>query len=353
MAVPKIYYDGTKDEWVVVHNETDSGAICFGDCTGSSGNCTGSLPCGDTGVFGGGGLNGYSTIYNTIDYITISTPSNAQDFGDLTIARREFAATSNGTNDRGVFGGGSTNTSAWDGYDVNTIDYITISSPGNAQDFGDLTIARDGLTATSNGTNNRGVFGGGDKNLNSYVKTIDYITILTPSNAQNFGNLTVAKEHLAATSNGTNNRGVFGGGWDNNKIFSTIDYITISTPSNATNFGDLTVARHHLAATSNATKDRGVFGGGFNSGNNISTIDYITISTPGNAQNFGNLSVARDGLTATSNGINDRGVFGGGGGANGNIFSTIDYITISSLGNAQNFGNLTGSRGLLASTSNA
>ncbi len=34
---------------------------------------------------------------------------------------------------------------------VNTIDYITISTTGNAIDFGDLTSAKSGLVALSNG----------------------------------------------------------------------------------------------------------------------------------------------------------------------------------------------------------
>jgi len=50
--------------------------------------------------------------------------------------------------DRGVFGGGF----ATGGIYSNIIDYITISSTGNTTDFGDLTLARYGLTATSNGS---------------------------------------------------------------------------------------------------------------------------------------------------------------------------------------------------------
>jgi len=60
--------------------------------------------------------------------------------------------------DRGVFGGGYG--------DPNVIDYIIISTSGNALDFGDLTVDRSELSATSNGTNDRGVFGGGaDSNI--------------------------------------------------------------------------------------------------------------------------------------------------------------------------------------------
>ena len=48
--------------------------------------------------------------------------------------------------DRGLFGGGYTYTN-W--VEVNTIDYITIATPGNATDFGDLTQSRQYLAATS------------------------------------------------------------------------------------------------------------------------------------------------------------------------------------------------------------
>jgi hypothetical protein len=46
------------------------------------------------------------TTGNVIDYVTISTTGNATNFGNLITARRYIAATSNGINDRGVIGGG-------------------------------------------------------------------------------------------------------------------------------------------------------------------------------------------------------------------------------------------------------
>ena len=96
---------------------------------------------GSRGVFGGGYEFPTPIHKNTIDYITISTTGNATDFGDLTVARYGLAATSDGS--RGVFGGGF-------GPSVsNVIDYIPISIPGNATDFGDLTQSRIYLAATS------------------------------------------------------------------------------------------------------------------------------------------------------------------------------------------------------------
>jgi len=137
---------------------------------------------------------------------------------------------------RGLFGGGSA------GANSNVIDYVTISTTGNAVDFGDLTVARHALASCSNST--RGLFGGGaDSNI------IDYVTISTTGNAVDFGDLTVARGALASCSNST--RGLFGGGVTGTRI-DVIDYVTISTTGNAVDFGDLTVARHYLAACSNS-----------------------------------------------------------------------------------------------------
>jgi hypothetical protein len=84
---------------------------------------------GTRGLFGGG----WTT--NVIAYITISTTGDATDFGDLTIARGGVAGCADST--RGCFGGGSGRT--------DLIDYITISTTGNATDFGDLSPTKEGL----------------------------------------------------------------------------------------------------------------------------------------------------------------------------------------------------------------
>ena len=78
-----------------------------------------------------------------MDFITIATTGDALDFGDLTVARSILGATSSPI--RGIWAGGETST------DVNTIDFVTIASTGNAVDFGDRTIAVDRVTGLSNG----------------------------------------------------------------------------------------------------------------------------------------------------------------------------------------------------------
>ena len=277
---------------------------------------------GDRGVFIGGSSS------TRIDYITISTTGNAITFGAT--GRTDTygsAGSSNGLTGRGLIGGG--------GSSIKTIQYITIMTPGNLQSFGDLTQGRANLAGTSNGTNNRGIWGGGD--AISWDAYIDYVTISTAGNAASFGNLTQARYKLAGTSNGTNNRGIFAGGgtyfysWT---YYNIIDYVTISSASSATDFGDMHSVEAEFSAVSNGTNNRAVMGGSFH--NDINDLCYCTISTLGNAAAFGDLTVSVRNHSGTSNSIGNRGVF-----AAGNDLNVIQYITITTTGNTTDFGDLT------------
>ena len=66
----------------------------------------------------------------------------------------------------------------------------------NALDFGDLTVATNLIAASSDDT--RGLFGGGRSLSSNQLDTIDYVTIATTMNAIDFGNLTVARRDLAS-----------------------------------------------------------------------------------------------------------------------------------------------------------
>ena len=121
---------------------------------------------------------------------------------------------------------------------------------------------------------------------------------------------------------------------------NTIDYVTIQTLGNAFDFGDLLDSRTGIAGCSSST--RGVFGGGHTGPaltplSTTNVIQYITIASLGNATDFGDLTQDRERFSGTSNAI--RGVFGGG--QRGSDVDTIDYVTIASTGNATDFGNLT------------
>ena len=284
---------------------------------------------GARGLFAGGRLSPSTSDRTEIDYINISSTGDAQDFGDLLDARLDLAGCSSST--RGVFGGGYTN--------GNTIDFVTISSTGTAQDFGDLSGTFRGFLASCSSAT-RGLWGGGTTPAGR-VDTIEYVTISATGSAQDFGDLTVARRQVSACSSPT--RGVFFGGQNPSfptapgTIFNTIDYVTISSLGDAFDFGDMTQTSGQRSALSNAT--RGVTGGG-GQGGFINIIEYITISTLGNAANFGDLTAARGTLSALSSPT--RGVFGGGYDGGPTFFNTIDYITIQTQGDAVDFGDLLG-----------
>ena len=83
---------------------------------------------------------------------------------------------------RGCFGGGHNP----DGSKSDVIDYINLSSTGDAVDFGNLTVGRGGIAASSNST--RATFAGGNS-IPAATNHIDYITIASTGDALNFGDL--------------------------------------------------------------------------------------------------------------------------------------------------------------------
>jgi hypothetical protein len=272
------------------------------------------------GVFAGGsGLK-------SIEYITISSLGNSQNFGNLSVLTNYSAACSSST--RGMFGGGWTPAAV-----LNEIEYITLSSEGNSIDFGDLSQARGEFASCSSST--RGLWMSGELIPYSNVNTIDYVEISTIGNAQDFGDLTESKRVPGSASSPT--KGICVGGILSSPLL-TMEIFTISNKSNSVNFGNLTVARFAAGECSSGT--RAVFAGGANSGAGINVIDYITLSSLGNAIDFGNLSVSSRRCRGFSNKV--RGVFGGG--DNPSTINVMQYITIASTGNSQDFGDLGSSR---------
>jgi hypothetical protein len=293
---------------------------------------------GARGIFGGGYTNDLSppgNNSNVIDYVTISSTGNAIDFGDLITRVVTPAACSSST--RGVWAGGE-NPGA-----LNVIEFITISSTGNSQDFGDLFSQRFGVIGLSNQT--RGIFAGGN---NPAVNIIEYITITsTGQNTQDFGDLSASKRRMGAVSSST--RGVFGGGAPTTNV---IEFITISTLGNSSDFGDLFSGSYSLSKGNISNSIRGIFGIGHNTSGYNNIIEFITIATTGNATDFGDLTTAL-GCERASTSSTVRGVFAGGGpSAAGSSINIIDFVTIMSTGNAVDFGDLTQKRQMLAGCSN-
>jgi len=266
-----------------VNISTQGNSTNFGTLTVSHDTQPGSLASSTRGIFGGG-----NPLTNVIDYITIASEGNAIDFGDLTVARLYIGGSSSTT--RGIFAGGFTPTPT--NTNLNTIDYITISTIGNALDFGDLISARSGNASCSSPT--RSVIFSGDSNT---TNTIQFITISSTGNAVRFGELTVSRTtYHGAFSSST--RGISCGGYASAPI-NILEYITIPTTGNAIYFGDLT-GSNRFATAGASSNIRGLCGGGGNPGSSVNIIDFVTIASIGNAQDFGDLVASRGYLSACS-----------------------------------------------------
>ena len=242
---------------------------------------------------------------------------------------------------RGVWASGYTNTPS--NQALNTIDYVTIAShTGTATDFGDMTGSRASSSGASSYT--RGVIAGGS----SSIANIEFITIMTKSNASNFGDLTVARENVATVTD--RSRGMWIAGGDSGS--TVIDYVTISTLADATSFGTLSTARRLAQGVNDATI--GLVAGGYIS-SAVSSVLKFTIQTLGNGTSFGSLSSDRYNVATVSS--QTRGIWAGG---QAGVNTDMDYRTIAgtsatatvfgSLGTAQTGanGNSDLTRGVIA-----
>ena len=273
-----------------------------------------------------GGTNG-SSVVDVIQFITISTLGNAQDFGNLTAAKQEGAAATNHL--RGLYFGGDPA--------LNIIEFVTFSSLGNATDFGDLLNGAKSGTSMSNQT--RGVLqlGGLTSNI------LEYVTFAQTGNATDFGDMQLGGNASSGFSSPT--RGVYATGSNNANYKNNIEFITIHTTGNGTDFGDLSALYIHRNAYSNAT--RGVFHSGYQypaSPNFSNNIEFVTIATKGNTVDFGDSLLGGFGCGGSSP---TRGVAGGGyfqnapTGETGGFTNIIDFVEIATTGNAVDFGDTT------------
>ena len=305
------------------------------------------MPSGPTEMRGGrgrgfilGGNTSPAGTTNSIEFLTIATTGNTQDFGDLSVSRMQTQGLSNST--RGVCAGGL----GADNNDKATIDYAILSSSGGTNDFGDILNARRTFVSAGQASNNIiGIIAGGydaDASPARNLNVVEFIIIDTTGDSSEFGDMTHLTRDQGVASSTT--RAVFCGGYNEPSIvgysdygpMSRMQYMTFATKGNSEDFGQLSLRSFGPMATSSAT--RGVIAGGSNVSPypNTNVIEFITIATLGNPTDFGDLSVARRDGFSTSNSI--RGIFAGG--YNPTFQNVIEHVTIASTSNATDFGDL-------------
>ena len=225
-------------DYVII--SSSGGANDFGDLTLARRSLA-SMSNNTRGFFVGG--VDPSAILTIIDFVNLATTGDASNFSDTLEPNRTGTAIASPT--RGVEAGGYGGAGSPSGASpTKKMRFLNLQSGGNEEAFGELFSGAYGLGSCSNGV--RAVFtGGGAATSPTYAESdiIQFATIATKGNTEDFGDLTEAKLFVSATSNSV--RGVVGGGFGDsplNNATNKIEFITITSTGNATDFGDLTAA---------------------------------------------------------------------------------------------------------------
>ena len=252
------------------------------------------------GFFHGGRNN--PNYYSDINLITIASTGNASDFGNMSIKGNGGGGNVSSSTRALVAGGYDIDTTAT----VTSIDYFVMSSSGGGNDFGDLTEASNAFGGLSNDTRGiyGGAYPSYSGTLSSViiattgsaslVSRTEFVSITSLGNSQEFGNLSVTRNAVGGSSSST--RGLSMGGLTPS-LSDVIDYCTIATLGDFTDFGNLTAARRSGASCSSST--RGIHGAG-TTPTNLNTIDFVTIASAGNATDFGDMTYSARGVGGNS-----------------------------------------------------
>jgi len=297
---------------------------------------------GTRALFGGG--HTHPARSSIIDYINVDSTGNAITFGDLTLSKFQTHACASRV--RGYFAGGEASSL------TKNIDTVVIASTGSITDYGDLINDIRVNPGISNSTRGFSIAGESPGSINR----IEYFALTSTGEGVDFGDAIKERTGPFAVSNST--RGVYGGGRDNSPatLHGDIEFITLSTLGNGAEFGDLDQSVSDFCNGNISNSVRGLACGGYDFPSSpysfYNYIQYITIPTLGNAQDFGDLTDGRQAGGCASSPT--RGVCGGGNPGDGDPNNTdiIDYVQLMSTGNAIDFGDLTDGRRSIGGCSN-
>ena len=265
-------------------------------------------------LFTGGYASGASSpkVTNKINFVNISSQGNAQEFGTLSSGADQDIVPVGSSRTRAVFRDGNSA----------SMTFVTFATTGSSVTFGSSGLTVNRANGLSNET--RGIHGGGN---NSNRNQLEYITIASTGSSVDFGNLITGAHSPGTGASAT--RGIFAGcATHPNSSGDAIEYITISTLGNATDFGDLTAGGNTYQTNSSSNATRMFVLDDFR-------IDKIQIQTLGNAVDFGDTS------SSTSPGGGCASPTGALFGAGNDPAVKIEYIQIATEGNGINFGDLT------------
>ena len=299
---------------------------------------------GGTGSNAGLGVRGMMfngptpSFSNSIRFLTVSTMGGDEDFGDTTAAKANCICFGGRVRAASMGGQTTPSGSSW----TNDVEMVIVASKGNSTDYATLTSNKKEGGGFSNRI--RAFYVGAGYNI------IEYLTISQGGDFVDFGDMSNGAEQCAAMSSST--RGVFTMNSFVPQYTSTnvINFVEMMTTGNSTDFGDMVSNRFANNSGSNAT--RGIICNGYNpspAGAVQNIAEFLTISTTGNTTDFGDTTQARySSFGSCCSGT--RMVIPGGYVAPSTV-NTIDSFEIATTGNAVDFGDLATAAGP-TSTSN-
>jgi len=270
---------------------------------------------------------------NRIDFLTISTTGDATEFGDLLTASNLGA--SGGSRTRGICVIGTPSHS-------DKLEFITIASTGNAQDFGDQSHSNHKRNISNGGSETRMIIAGGVFGTNpyTYYNSMEFVTIASTGNTVDFGDMTEGRTNPFTASSPT--RFVTMGGYKGSSpnASDVIEFVTTASTGNSQDFGDLEEGNSGSPASCSNSTRAIMFGGRIDgTSTTISKIQTVQIATGGKAVKFGDLTEAVRFATGVSS--KTRGVRIAGYEVPSNSDqSTMDYVQIATEGDAVVFGSL-------------
>ena len=220
--------------------------------------------------------------------------------------------------------------------DTANLEYFRGKTLGWSQ-FELVTPNLGGGTGSNTGLGTRALYGGGVNTSNAKVNIVDFLTISTLGDSQDFGDMPDTNTSTVAPCS-SRTRGLFGGGYP---YTTRICFFTFASTGNSTDHGDLTQSRSNLNGLGDGI--RGVFVGGY-TGSNQTTMDYVTISQTGNASDFGDLAIIAASQTGAASSPTRGVIMGGIGGSPRAATNTTQKIEILTEGNSVDFGDITTAR---------
>ena len=297
------------------------------------------------GIFAGG----YSpasplTAVKNIDYINIASTGSATLWGEIITSGMGLAGGASNSV-RGVYCGGFTGAPA--DSRIATVQALNIPTNGDIFEFRGLQFNSQQMSGVGNDT--RGVYAMGyaypnmsPVSTNSVNMHYTMIEFMSSANRTDFGDIIPGAGSRDLATCETPIRGYFAGGEGTDQSPTNNKKITIkgfATNSESLNFGELSTHSQRGSAVGSAT--RGCFIIGSTIPAYVNTIEYITLTSQGDAIDFGDATSNTGSLNNNSASNTIRGVYHVGRSTPGGAaLNTIDYITIATTGDAKDFGDL-------------